>query len=288
MPVPKVSIVIPCLNMLELTKQTITGIAKTCDVTFEVIVVNNGSIDGTKEWLDTIAESILKKNANFKRLINIHNPFNRGISGGLNTGVLHASGEYICMCANDILVPPGYFSWATEHLRKNPEIGTISPFYTEDERFRGVDNFYANYSKLPKQDEWTNNWHLSVIQVFTREMWEKVGEWDERLMNHLMDNDHGQRIYLAGFKPTAWKGMVAFHLYGSFGRAQLVNQSKEAKHDSRYYLKKWGMFPDKPVDLAQDCVKERASLGQYLSKTQLNRKNKIRKIKLKEAGERLV
>lgn len=285
--VPKVSIVIPALNMLELTAQTIAGIAKTCDIPFEVILVNNGSTDDTKEWSDNIATGILSKNPNFVRFIAIHNPTNRGISGGLNTGILHARGEFLCMCANDILVPPKYFSWAVENLTRNPQIGTISPFYTEDERFRGVDAFYGNYDKLVKIDEWTDNWHLSVIQVFTREMWNKVGEWDERLMNHLMDNDHGQRIYLAGYKPTAWKGMVAFHLYGSFGRAQLVNQSKEAKHDSRYYLKKWGMFPDKPIDLAKDCIKERASKGQYLSKTQLNRKNKIRIIKLKQAGERL-
>lgn len=286
--VTKVSIIVPCLNMVNLTKETIKGIALTCDVTFELIVVNNGSTDETKEWLENGAESILKQNPNFVRLKIINNPYNRGISGGLNTGIIHATGEYLCMCANDILVPPGYFSWAIKNLELNPEIGTISPFYTEDNRFKGFDIFYNNYKNVPKSDEWTDNWHLSVIQVFTREMWEKVGEWDERLMNHLMDNDHGQRIYLAGFKPTAWKGMVAFHLYGSFGRAQLVNQSKEAQHDSRYYLKKWKIFPDKHIDQTDKCIKDRAKVGQYLSKTQLNFKNKIRKIALKSAGERLV
>ncbi len=284
---PLVSIVIPCLNMLELTKQTVLGITKTCDVPFELIVVNNGSSDGTKEWLDTLAEPALNQNPNFVKFTAIHNPFNRGISGGVNTGILHSVAPFICICANDILVPPKYFSWAIENLKKNPKIGSISPFYTEDERFKGVDNFYNNYDKIPKQDEWTKNWHLSVIQTFTREMWEKVGEWDERLMNHLMDNDHGQRIYFAGYEPTAWKGLVAFHLYGSLGRAQLVDQKKVAKHDSRYYLKKWGVYPDKPYEAIPQCMQDRASLGKYLSKTQLNFKNKIRRIGLKPAGEKL-
>lgn len=284
---PKVSIIIPALNMVELTKQCIEGIAGTCDVPFEVILVNNGSTDETKEWADTLAEQVLAKNSNFRRFLAIHNPKNRFISGGVNTGMIHAQGEYLCMCANDILVPPGYFSWAIQHLKKDPSIGAISPFYTEDERFKGVYSFYGNYSKIPKEDEWTKNWHLSVLQVFTRELWEKVGEWDERLVNHLMDNDHGQRIYFAGFKPTAWKGMTCFHLYGSYGRAQLMNQSAVAKKDSRYYLKKWGVFPDKPIESVPKEFQARAAKGQYLSKGQRTYKNKHRKVQLKAAGDRL-
>lgn len=286
--IPSISIVVPCLNMLELTKQTLEGISKTCDVTFEVILVNNGSSDGTKEWADTLAGSLLKKNSNFVRFVAVHNPYNRGISGGVNTGMIHATGKYLCICANDILVPPNYFSWSIDFLERYPKIGTISPFYTEDEKFKGVDNFYSNYGKIPKKDEWTKNWHLSVIQVMTRECWERSGEWDERLMNHLMDNDIGQRIYFSGFEPTAWKGMVAFHLYGSLGRAQLKDQKKVAKHDSRYYIKKWGVFPDKPYEEIPDCIKLRASKGNYLSNGQLSYKNKIRKIPLKQAGDTLI
>lgn len=285
MPIVKVSIIIPTLNMLSLLKNTVEGIARTCDVPFEVIVVNNGSKQETKEWLDTLAGPLLKQNKNFIKFTPIHNPYNRGISGGVNTGIIHACGKFLCICANDILVPPGYFSWAIENLTKNPEIGTISPFYTEDQRFAGVDNFYNNYGNIQKTNEWTNNWHLSVIQVFTRELWDKVGEWDEHLMNHLMDNDHGIRIYFAGFKPTAWKGMVCYHQYGSLGRAQLANQSLVAKHDSRYYLKKWGIFPDKDMNDIEDRFKQRAIKGKYLSNTQLNFKNKIRRIQLKQEGE---
>lgn len=285
--VPKISIVIPSLNMSNLLKDCLDGISRTCDITFEVIVSNNGSTDDTKDYLDNLAEGILKKNPNFVRLIALHLPFNRFISGGINTGMIHATGEYLCICANDILVPPGYFSWAIDNLEKNPKIGTISPFYTEDPRFAGADNFYANYDNVPKSDEWTKNWHLSVIQVFTREMWEKVGEWDERTVNHLMDNDHGQRIFFAGFSPTSWKGIVAYHAHGSYGRAQILNQSKIAKKDSRYYLKKWGVYPDKPYEAIPECMRERAAKGKYLSKGQLTFRNKIKQLKLKEAGEKL-
>ncbi len=285
--VPKVSIVIPTLNMSSLLKNAIHGIAKTCDVSFEVIVVNNASVDDTKEYLDDFAESILLQNKNFVRLIPLHLTKNTFISGGINRGILHATGEYLCICANDIIVPPKLFSWATENLKKNPKIGTISPYTIEDERLSDPNVFYANYDRIPKLDKWAKNWHQSVIQIFTREMWRKVGEWDERLVNHLMDNDHGQRIYFAGFSPTAWEGIVAYHHRGSFGRAQLSHQAKWAKQDSRYYLKKWGIFPDKPADSIDQKYKDLAAKGQYLSKGQLNYRNKIKEIQLLEAGGRI-
>lgn len=285
--VSKVSIICPTLNMSNLLKNTVAGIAKTCDVKFELIVVNNGSTDDTKEYLDTLAEGILKQNPNFIRLISLHLPKNTFISGGINRGILHATGEYLCICANDILVPPKLFSWAIENLEKNPQIGTISPYTIEDERLQNPEVFYANYDKIPKQDKWATNWHQSVIQIFTRKCWETSGEWDERLVNHLMDNDIGQRIYFAGFSPTAWEGILAYHHRGSMGRAQLSNQKKWAKQDSRYYLKKWGIFPDKSHDLIDQCFKDRAAKGGYLSKGQLNFRNKIKDIKLLEAGGRI-
>lgn len=287
MSLPKVSIIVPCLNMLDLTKQTVESIAKTCDVGFEILLINNASTDQTKEWLDTLAEPLLKQNPNFVKLIVVHNKENKFISGGINIGMLHSSAPYMSIIANDVIIPPKMFSWAIKELEKNPKIGTISPYTTEDERFKGVDNFYANYDKIPKQDKWAINWHQSICQVFTREMWEKVGEWDERLRTHLMDNCAGLRIYFAGYSPTAWEGIVAYHQRGSMGRAQMAKESEVAKQDSRYYLKKWGVFPDKPHTEIPECIQERAKEGQYLSSGQLSFKNKIRKTQMREPGHRI-
>ncbi len=285
--VPEVSIVIPSLNLSSLLKNCIFGIAKTCDVSFEVIVVNQASSDDTKEYLETTAEGILKQNSNFVRLISLHLPGNTFISGGINRGILAASGKYLSIVANDVLVSPNLFSWAIRNLEKDPKIGTISPYTIEDERLQDPNVFYANYDKIPKNDKWAKNWHQSICQIFTREMWNKVGEWDERMRTHQMDCDHGQRIFFAGFSPTAWEGIIAYHHRGSFGRAQMKKESSVAKQDSRYYLKKWGVFPDKPYEAIPECMQKRASEGQYLSKGQLNNKNKIRQTELREPGMRI-
>lgn len=266
--VPKVSIIIPTLNMVNLLRNTIKGISIAADVSFEVICVNQASVDDTKDYLDNIAESILKQNPNFVRLVVIHNKFNRFMSGALNQGYLHASGQYICICANDILICPNYFSWGIKKLEENPKIGAISPWYTEDPQFTNIDNYYHYYDRLPKKDEWTINWSFSVLQILTRELVDKVGEWDECLESSCQDNDYGFRMYLAGFDPTAWKGMVCAHTFGSFGRGSIKNERKVSINDSRYFHTKWGVYTDKTAEEACEYARNRAKEGNYISKRQ--------------------
>lgn len=267
--VVKVSIVIPTLNMSQLLKNTLFGIAKTCDVSFEVIVVNNASSDDTKEYLDTLAEGILKQNPNFVRLVVINNKFNRFMSGALNQGYQFATGKYICICANDILVPSGYFSWGIKKLEENPNIGAISPWYTENPHLTvSPEAFYGNYDRIPKLDEWTFNWSFSVLQILTRDLVEKVGEWDECLESSCQDNDYGVRMYLAGFRPTAWKGIVCAHTFGSFGRGAIKNERKVSINDSRYFKKKYGVYTDKGPDDVSEYAKQRCLEGNYISKRQ--------------------
>lgn len=288
MPVPKVSIVIPTLNMLNLLQSTVEGIAKTCDVSFEVIVVNNGSSDNTKEWLETLAEQTLKQNSNFIKLIKIHNKQNQFLAKALNQGVLHSSGKYISVVMNDIIVPPRMYSFFVDFLEKDVshKFGAVGPYYIEDPRFNRVDDFYNNYDKLHKVNEWTKQWHFSPCYIIRREDWDNVGGWDEHLRTHMNDNDIGWRYELFGLEQTSYKGIICYHAYGSFGRFQMKNESNVAKQDSRYFLKKWGQFPDKPTSLIDEKFKCRAKKGQYLSKAQLNYKNKIRQTELGEYSKK--
>ena len=61
-PRPDVSIVIPVFNKLELTKVCLDSIHKVgADASFEIIVVDNGSTDGSRQWLaDQEAEGRLR------------------------------------------------------------------------------------------------------------------------------------------------------------------------------------------------------------------------------------
>lgn len=265
---PKVSIIIPCLNQLNLTKNTIEGIAKTCDVSFEVIVVNNASTDNTKEWLDTIAEYTLKQNPNFVKFIAIHNPINRFWSGACNTGMLHASGKHIAFMANDLICGPGIFSKIIKELESNPKTGAASPWLIEDHvigaQTNAPDYLLSNIERYNKDSTIIEGWHQAPFQILTREMWNKVGEWDECLRTHCNDNDFGIRIELAGFIPKSFKDLIAYHA-GSFGRKSLAKEPKFAKNDARYFHKKWNKHSYEKNDKITKGIRCLAETGNYIS-----------------------
>ena len=52
------SIIIPCFNALEYTKQCIESVLLQTNINYELILINNGSEDGTKEYEGTISEAL--------------------------------------------------------------------------------------------------------------------------------------------------------------------------------------------------------------------------------------
>lgn len=291
MSVPIVSIICPALNMLSLTIETLKGIALTCDVSFEVICVNNGSTDGTKEWLDTFAEPLLKQNPNFVKFTAIHNKNNQFLSRALNQGVLHSSGKYISVVMNDIICPPKMFSFFINMLENDKEhkYGAVGPYPVEDERLITCDSFYANYDKIPKVDEWTNQWHFSCCYIIRREDWDNVGGWQENFKTCEMDLDLGFRLEIYGLFQTSYKGMVCSHIKGSWGRSQIKNESTWAKLDNRRLRRKWGFQEGGKRDPAHASQKaiERAKGGNFLPKSQLEFRNKIKIVDVENIGRRI-
>lgn len=92
---PKLSIVIPIFNQKFVTKRCLDSIInRTTKVPYEIIIVNNGSTDGTLQ--------LLKEEFVGIRIIN--NKQNLGFAKACNQGILKARGEYILLLNNDTKV----------------------------------------------------------------------------------------------------------------------------------------------------------------------------------------
>ena len=90
----KLSIITLTYNKLKYTKKYVESLFKyTKD--FELIIVDNGSTDGTREYLQSLNNVKL-----------IFNDENIGFSKGNNQGLTIAEGEYIAFLNNDILLYP--------------------------------------------------------------------------------------------------------------------------------------------------------------------------------------
>lgn len=112
-----VSIVIPVYNKLGFTVPCLASLArhKTRETGVEIIVVDNGSSDGTAEFL-------AQAHGNVTLWRNEHN---LGFAKACNQGATLAKGEFIVFLNNDTEVHPGWIDALLDELRQHPETGIV-------------------------------------------------------------------------------------------------------------------------------------------------------------------
>ena len=103
----KISVIIPMYNSKDTIKSAIESILnQTYQQSIEIIVVNDGSKDGSEK----IVEDIISNNKT-NRIIRLINKPNGGVSSARNRGIKEASGEWIALLDSDDI-------WLSEKLRK--------------------------------------------------------------------------------------------------------------------------------------------------------------------------
>lgn len=116
----KISIIVLTWNRLDFTKQCLEAIFKTTKdfKSKEIIVVDNGSTDGTVEYLKDLDYKQGKiKSALFNE--------NKGCGFATNRGMLMAEGEYIIEIDNDIEVLDGWLEEGLRLMEASDRIGQI-------------------------------------------------------------------------------------------------------------------------------------------------------------------
>jgi glycosyltransferase involved in cell wall biosynthesis len=105
-----VTVVIPTHNRRQLVAQAIRSILRQDGVSLELVVVDDGSTDGTGPWLDRIA-------ATDSRIKIVHHERPRFISSARNAGIAKASGRWVAFCDDDDLWAPDKLSSQLAALR---------------------------------------------------------------------------------------------------------------------------------------------------------------------------
>lgn len=111
----KVSVVIPAYNSLNFLPQALASVRAQTFKDFDIIIVNDGSSDGTEAWLAQQEDS---------RLHIIHQP-NQGASQARNAGIQWSEGEYIALLDADDLWAPTKLEKQVACLEAQPEVGLV-------------------------------------------------------------------------------------------------------------------------------------------------------------------
>lgn len=249
------SIVILTHNQLEYTKKCIESIFTHTKEPFELIVVDNGSTDGTIEYLETEVGGGRTEDGDRKadiRVRIIKNRENLGFAAGNNQGMAAARGNYIHLMNNDIVVTPGWLDRMVSCAERDPKIGIVGPMsnYVSGpqlvenvpynmESLEGLDDFAAKFSD--QYDSKTQR-ILRVVgfcMLIKRAVINKIGGMDSRYgLGNFEDDDFSLRATLAGFESWIAEDCFIHH----FGNRTFIG----AKIDYRESLhKNWEIFKEK-------------------------------------------
>lgn len=125
MPDDKVSVIIPMFNKSFYSKRCLAALMETTHRPLEIVAIDNGSTDETPAVL---AEAGKAARAAGIELTVIANDTNRGASTARNQGLDAATGDYIAVMDNDIVIRRR--SWAgtmLAALKERSDVGIVSP-----------------------------------------------------------------------------------------------------------------------------------------------------------------
>ena len=96
------SIIVPCWNQLEFTRQCIAALKGHTRPPWELIVIDNGSTDGTADYLAGVRDMAAVP------VTVVSNATNLGFPAAINQGLQVARGEYLVLLNNDVVVTDGW------------------------------------------------------------------------------------------------------------------------------------------------------------------------------------
>lgn len=115
--IPAVSVLMPVYNGEKYLSEAIDSILNQTFADFELIIINDGSTDGTLE--------ILRKYTQQNKRIVLHNQTNQGLIAALNKGIKLARGKYIARMDADDISFPERLALQVGFLENHPEIGVL-------------------------------------------------------------------------------------------------------------------------------------------------------------------
>jgi len=232
----KYSIVMICYNGVDITAKCIRSVLEHSK-DFEFIIVDNGSTDGTKEYL----ESIAAKNGSI-RLIRIDE--NMTFSKANNVGLKLAQGKHVAIINNDIVVNKDWLDRLCDHLYNIPlsNLAMIGPVSgcSNGRQMVGLQDPEAWYQA--NRGRWAHAGKLfGWCMLIKKSALDEIGGFDERFVNAYEDNDLCLRLLLAGYKMAIAYDTYIYHAgQGTLRSTQTEKQYIEnGKVNREVFYDKW-------------------------------------------------
>jgi GT2 family glycosyltransferase len=222
----KVSVLIPIHNCIEYTKKCLheltglltSGVYSNCE--FSIIVIDDGSSDGSKEWISN----------NYPGITVLEGDGNLWWTGAINKGAKYAfeeaGSDYVLLWNNDIKAHSNYFLKLSEILSREPDITIIGSkiynlFNNRVWSFGGIFNpktgkKYMIGLNRTDSDEFNKvievDWLTGMGTVVSKKAVEQTGYWDrQNFPQYHGDSDFTYRAKLQGFKLKVFPELLLYN-----------------------------------------------------------------------------
>jgi hypothetical protein len=224
-PETKLSIIILTWNSREMLKECLNSVHASLRLKeFEIIVVDNGSRDGTGAML----------REHFPEVTVIANSTNRGVAPARNQGLEIAKGNFLLFLDVDTIIPGSAIDTLIEYLGEHPRVGLVGPMllYPEGELQYSCRRFPTIWTKLLRRvpihavesllaEEQYRDWDhttprrvdyvIGACQLIRREAFEETGYLDGAMFYGPEDVDYCLRLARLGWDVVYDPHAVVIH-----------------------------------------------------------------------------
>ncbi|MFM2124507.1 MAG: hypothetical protein RL328_958 [Acidobacteriota bacterium] len=205
---PAIRVVVVNWNRRDLLRSCLESLAHQTHPSFEVVVVDNGSNDGSVEMVRGITEYYPKP------LVIIQNQENRGFCAANNQGFAGAANEFIALLNNDAEADPGWLAAMESAMRSAPDVGMVASkirvwedpqridkvghLIYPDGQNRGRGTGQLDRGQFDQVEEVL--WPDGCACLYRRAMLDEIGGFDEDFFAYADDAELGLRARWAGWK----------------------------------------------------------------------------------------
>lgn len=239
---PFVSVIVVCWNAAEVLERCLEQLFAQDYRDREIVVVDDGSDDGTFE----IAEHAAAR----EELTLVRSTRNRGCPAARNLGLRHAGGEIVAFVDADGFADRGWLTRVVEAFGGDETVGGVAStvFYDDDplvlngaggtmNRQGWAADLSMNESLEVAEDRSEALYPMGCGMAVRRAAIERVGPFDGTMLNYYDDVDYGVRLWRSGFRVKVAQDAWIDHGVGTgdSARKRLLCE----RHRMRVVLKHW-------------------------------------------------
>ena len=280
------SVIIPNYNGAKFLPECLSHlntVIKNCsDSKFEIILVDNGSVDNSLKIFKDFSNKLVISNLSF---VIIRLQSNHGFATAVNKGINAAKYEYVCLLNNDVNLDKNFFKLVSQNIKKNPKIacfcGTVLSKDGTKIESQGISfNWSGKCNQINHNQSFLESSFFSLKSIpvwgssgaaviYNKKILLKIGLFDQHYFAYIEDVDLSFRLQKNGFKTLLIPNAIAYHLGGATSNQMGNFRAKQIFKNWIYFILKNYSSKEIVVNLPKITIERLRNLS-YLIKSTIN------------------